>query len=541
MKQGNRTQGDVWGKLLICVRVLFFVLSAAIFVLILFFRENMQRVWDAENKLSVVHPFFLLLLGIGIVAGAGAIWYRVRESVGRRCGKYVGYIAGIGSVFLFFLQLYISCQIYFYPGWDAGLLVEFAERMESDTVGEMMDGMSGYFSLAPNNIMLTIFFRRMIRFSRVIGIFTENSSLMMLITVQCLISSITVYLIYQCVKKVTKSDAAAFCGWLAGVFFVGLSPWMVFPYSDATGMLFPILTAALYILWGDKYLPVKWILMAGVSVLGYHIKPQTFIAFLAILIVEGIRMLREKKAWRQRLLCFTAAFLMACAAYYACEQIKDGFKEEIYFEPEASLGILHYAMMGLNEENTGMYSFQDVEYSMSFDTAEERNQANMLKIKERIDSYGFSGLMKHWTKKTIANYGDSTFGWGGQGGGFYGEIYPPKNETVSPFLRSVYYSDGAYFPLYFSARQMCWLLILLFMGGAGLRKTMSKVDYGADVLTLTILGLTLFEMIFEGHAKYLYTHAPIFVMLATIGLHRYFALVTNAVSHRGFRYLTKVS
>lgn len=514
-------QTRLWTRLLYMMRGAYFLLYTLILILVVFFRNTMQYVWDMENKNLPVPQWVLLLLGVAITAGMVFLCFKYREWLGAWCRKYAGAAAAAGTVLLFFVQLYISSLIYFSPGWDSGLLVDFAQHMENGTLGEIMDDVSGYFSLAPNNILLTLIFQQLIHFSRMTGIFAENGGLMMLIMIQCVISSVTVYLVYRCVLKTTESRTAAFAGWFAAAFFVGLSAWMVFPYSDATGMLFPICNLSVYLLWEKKYLPVKWMVMSVITVFGYFIKPQTVIVFLAILIVEGLRWCREKNRCRVRLLCIAAALLAVGSTYTVCGKAMEGFKTEIGFDEEKSLGILHYMMLGLNEENAGMYSFTDVEYSMSFETKEERDNANLSKIKERITQYGAAGLLKHWQKKMTANYGDGTFGWGGQEGGFYIEIYPEKNLPLSWFLRSVYYSGGEFFAGYFTVRQMVWLVILLLMGGAAWRKGTRAKDNGIDVMILSVIGLTLFELIFEAHAKYLYTYAPFFVMLSVIGLHTY--------------------
>ena len=519
-----REQHDVWTRLLYIARGIYFLLYTLILVLVVFFRNTMQYVWNAENKILQVPQWTLLIIGAGIAAGGVLLYSKYRRRLSDWCQNRAEVIVATGTILLFFVQMYISSQIYFSPGWDAGLLVNFAQHMENGELEEIMDDVSGYFSLAPNNIMLTIIFKQLMHFSRLTGIFTENDSLMMLITIQCLISSLTVYLVYRCILKATQSHAAAFAGWWIAVFFVGLSAWMVFPYSDATGMLFPIWSVSVYLLWERKYLHVKWMVMSAIAVSGYIIKPQTVIVFLAILIVEILRWCREKKRWRYRLLCVAAAFLATGSIYFACGKIMEGFKTEIGFDEEQSLGILHYMMLGLNEENAGMYSYHDVEYSLSFDDKEERDKANLSKIEERLTQYGPLGLLKHWQRKMTANYGDGTFGWGGQSGGFYMEIYPEKDLPLSSFLRDIYYSDGSYFGGYFTIRQVCWLGILLLMGGAAWRKGTDAKDNGIDVMIISVIGLTLFELIFEGHAKYLYTYIPFFVMLSVIGLHTYYKI-----------------
>lgn len=40
------------------------------------------------------------------------------------------------------------------------------------------------------------------------------------------------------------------------------------------------------------------------------------------------------------------------------------------------------------------------------------------------------------------------------------------------------------------------------------------------MLMLSIAGLTLFEVLFEARARYLYTYAPVFCILAAIGIEK---------------------
>ena len=179
-----REQHDVWTRLLYIARGIYFLLYTLILVLVVFFRNTMQYVWNAENKILQVPQWTLLIIGAGIAAGGVLLYSKYRRRLSDWCQNRAEVIVATGTILLFFVQMYISSQIYFSPGWDAGLLVNFAQHMENGELEEIMDDVSGYFSLAPNNIMLTIIFKQLMHFSRLTGIFTENDSLMMLITIQ---------------------------------------------------------------------------------------------------------------------------------------------------------------------------------------------------------------------------------------------------------------------------------------------------------------------------------------------------------------------
>ena len=76
--------------------------------------------------------------------------------------------------------------------------------------------------------------------------------------------------------------------------------------------------------------------------------------------------------------------------------------------------------------------------------------------------------------------------------------------------------------------QALWLATLLLCALAGLRGHAGDADVRGRVvcaLMLTVLGLTLFEMLFEARARYLYSSLPVFVTLAMLGLGRLDGLV----------------
>ena len=46
----------------------------------------------------------------------------------------------------------------------------------------------------------------------------------------------------------------------------------------------------------------------------------------------------------------------------------------------------------------------------------------------------------------------------------------------------------------------------------------NQLDKRIVVLMMSLVGLTIFEMLFEARARYLYIYAPIFITLSIIGL-----------------------
>lgn len=120
---------------------------------------------------------------------------------------------------------------------------------------------------------------------------------------------------------------------------------------------------------------MKGLLIGFAGCVGYLIKPQAVIVLIAVMIVKGLSLLRLncRKAVG---LCVRTAVPMVAAAL-----ITFGLYQRVVtpamglrLDPEASFTIPHFLMIGLNEETTGGYSEEDVRFSASFKTNEERGR-----------------------------------------------------------------------------------------------------------------------------------------------------------------------
>ncbi len=61
-------------------------------------------------------------------------------------------------------------------------------------------------------------------------------------------------------------------------------------------------------------------------------------------------------------------------------------------------------------------------------------------------------------------------------------------------------------------------MILLMCVSSVFSKNDQEVSDVKSLLMVSIIGVSMFVMLFEGRARYLYTFAPIFAMVASFGL-----------------------
>lgn len=416
------------------------------------------------------------------------------------------------SIIFGMILIYLVYNYYFYTGWDSETLVNTAQVLAT---GNRVNGEyeNWYFSSFPNNILLVDIFALIIKIASRIGI---SDAVFSICIVQCVEYIFVGYLVYRINDMIIKNKGVAVQGWLLYLITVGISPWVGIAYSDSIGLIFPILILYIFLTFeSGKYIYMKSFFIGFIAWVGYKIKPQVFIVFIAILIVVLFEVMRnEAEAMKimQRLGCSVLGILVSALLIVGIAKVTP-----IERNPENSFGGFHFMMMGLNDENNGGYSLADIEYT-SAQAESERSAANLAKIKERINNYGLKGMKNHLEKKMLSNYADGTWAWGREGN-FYKQCLEDKNSTLSPFLKSIYYQNGSKYHYYQAYAQAMWLLILLGCFIAFIKIIAHKENSKAImILMLVFLGLTIFELLFEARARYLFSNVPMYIVLANWGL-----------------------
>ena len=120
----------------------------------------------------------------------------------------------------------------------------------------------------------------------------------------------------------------------------------------------------------------------------------------------------------------------------------------------------------------------------------------------------------------------------GAEGNFFVNFQDIKNSKISPLIRSFYYGDGENYDVFINLSQILWLTVLSLSALSALYSLKNKSKRGEEmsVLILSVIGLTLFETLFETRARYLFTYAPIFIICACVGLFS----ILKVIKQKGF-------
>lgn len=419
---------------------------------------------------------------------------------------------------LYGVMLYIFANIYYKSGSDLWTIDYTAKVLIEKE--PLIGWCEYYYSLYPNNVMLTTLYSLGLQIHALFGIVDSENAQFTFVAVNCLISCITTVLVAKILYKLTNNSVTAGIGTVVSILYFCLNPFNVWPYSDPFSLWIPVSMVAILVLIENAYL--KFGLLTALSIFSFQIKPQNSIPVIAlvcaaVVLIDKLIHIKIQKA--KLIKCLCGMLVCGILTLYGVNMVNTSFFAKVPIDETKTFSYTHWAMMGLNQDARGGWSGEDVAFSSSFPDPEERAQANIQVAKNRLSEMGVKGYLKFlWIKLNKLCYSGS-FDYSTSTGDWYDVVFPEKNALASPFLRSLYYFDGANYPICYTAMNILWAFILICCLAASI-VNFRENDPIQFWLGISIVGLFLFEMLFEAQARHLYSFIPLFVLYGLIGTHR---------------------
>ena len=421
------------------------------------------------------------------------------------------------SALLFAAQVFITYHAYFFSVWDARYVLEGARAFAYD----MPEAISvDYFSMYPNNLTLAGIYGGLLRLPMCLGAeLGEERGLLLLILVQCALNTACGLLLWSLTRRVAAafSDGvtaaqAALVALIAYAVLIGLSPWFLVPYSDSSALIFPVLLLWLYERLRGR-LPSA-LLLGALGTLAFMIKPQASIPLIAIALCElAALIVRRSKRSAVFLILMGSAFLLVVLPAQSVMERQIG----IELDSDRAMNPAHYVNMGLNAEHDGAFNMPDLDAVLAV-PAKERTAWCLRTAWARVKEYGVPGMAEHLLRKALVNFADGGFAWGID---FARNDLPVKDERLTPWVRSVVYSDGTRYPALHALEQAVWLLLLVLcpFGAFGLRRLCAEQESPVPAaMLLSVIGIIAFNMLFEAKARYVFVMVPVMIAVSAAGL-----------------------
>ena len=409
--------------------------------------------------------------------------------------------------------------------------------------------MHGYYSRYANNLFLTYIFLNIYKLSKVIGIY---NGYFLLLFIQSIIFSVGGYLIYKIADMYFKERYKIYsvCTWIIYMIIVGLSPHIVLTYSDGIGMFLSLLLTYIIFKLEDRKILInnkeiirnrilKTILIlffTNLTIISYYIKPQIIIVSIAygiiklmnitlsiikkyiikLKIINSKKIINNKNKIQTNIYYIIIILLIILTGYMTYTYIRKANNSMgIDVDKEKRFNITHYAMLGWNTESKGVFTVKDENFSGKYEKLKDREKANIEELKRRITEMGLGGVINQIARKILTNYNDGTF----SGVATFVYIRDEYNiqgldNNLSEFLKNIYYERGKYNQIYTQIMQCLWISILIFNMFSYNDSKSRKIA----IIILALIGLFLFETIFEARSRYIFVYVPLYIFIGVIGI-----------------------
>ena len=443
---------------------------------------------------SLIFPYFKMYEEISIVGTLIAFVATIAYAVCLFCVSQLislrvlkGMIAWL--VFLVSVcQLLIAFNMQLVPNVDLVHIYEQVMKMFENNSKAITD--IDYFGYFPNNIPVTILIYWVFRFGKAIGI-TNYRLTGGLFNVLCI--WISWFYLYRLAKEKYGQERALF---FVGILVVNplFLAYASYYYTDTTSL--PFLAGAAYYLLHESKENSSFIKSVSSYILGGFLLAAamklriTSIFFgLAILTYMLVKRLYIKK-----IKCLVAVLMG-----FLCFQLlfSPVYRMHVPFDTyDTAVPATHFIMMGVSDDGT--HNGEDVLFTQSFPTHEEKVENTLRVIKERIKNRGVLGNIKLIILKEA-----QVWGIGPHGFPQYTEYVTEKNIIYDLFRGN----KSNWFFCYTQGYNAAFFLMLL------LSIIMSRKEFFSfqQIIGIYLIGAVVFYIFWEAHSR----HAFITLVMST--------------------------
>ncbi len=414
----------------------------------------------------------------------------------------------ITAVFVFYFGYQLKVDL----SWDWGALIRYA----SDYVlnGEIEN--KQYLARYPNNqcwlFCLVILFRG-IHFLNPTATIEDFHAIS--IVLNCVMVVLTIFIIHRIAQMIWGHKKTFYISILI-LFCTPLYMYATFNYTDTSAMLVCVLMMYLFLKVERCNIYGRIICLALLGVLAafsLHLKVTIFIVYIAMVISYLLRAKNLKKF----LFSMLISVLMFSSCYVVIDrEIQDVVDISSEMSNQYKFPLTHWIMMSLVY---GGYVQEDVDFTKSFPTYEEKKEATIREIERRVEEKGLNGMLQHMCcNKIVRTWGDSTLA-----GSDYISRWPKDEDGI--WQKLMMYNGEKHNMFKFFA-DLYYMLILIGLFFAGLGNVRKKIkDQPLLFGRITLIGITLFLMIWECNARYLVAFLPIIIMVAGDGYFSFYKLI----------------
>lgn len=467
--------------------LLFFVFVT--FILSLYCYSNTCNLLMSKGeKIGCIIVGVILLTSIFAV-----IWKKINNLTDRYC-KIIAYI-----ILFLIVVLQVVILVFFYrayPVTDSYKVMDEAMALLKSENG-IINNISGYYSRYSNNYFVTI---ALYYYFQILSFFGIDHLWDWAIGLNIVLFDLGIYLTYKTAAYMwgnKKGLMTAIMMFLCPTTYV----WLCFVYTNTFSI--PFLMGILYITlrikgYDSRRKKVTYGILYGfISMVGIMLRPTVLIGVIASIIYLLLRGQHRKK-----ILFYAVSIAVLGITYVSVKSVETSHLSDTTYEK--SFPPTHWIMMALNGE--GGYNGADVQYTKQFKTKEEKIEANLEEIQNRVCDQGVVGLTLLAKQKIIRVWAD---------GVDESDALNRKDIRFVPSFLYIYGDKNGIFTLYRQIFRATTFFLILVSLWSQKRRQWDKSEY---LYLLTLLGAILFFLLWEANKKYNISFMYVLILLMSSGV-----------------------
>lgn len=459
--------------------------------------------------------FGMIVLGLLVFGIFTVIWLLLKKFEGKLTKKRVRIIFAIFCGILLVEQILLVRYInYNYEMVDPKITGEFAKSfVMGDDLSKVKESYRIYAAKYPNAWGMIYL---QIPFYAVWKLFTGGVSIYAGETLNIILIQLSAIMTFLTGEKIFASHSQQlFCGIITTT-LPAMLLYTPFFHSDTAGMVF--VSGALYFLTlAVKAKSLRKCIIFGLIASLFIAVGNTVKGSIALMLVAAVIFFILKIGVKRGLILSLAAVMLfigvSKCAYYGGIAMGISNKEMI---DRYRFPVTHWIMMSLNEKDK-THVDEDVDFTMSFETYDEKKQANIREIKARLAKINTPQKLCKKVYHKIART------W--SGGGFSYRKYISRSEPTGQLCAILkswqlrFFVDGSH-----SAMLIGMALGALYAAGKHRRPTFF-------LCLVTLAGVIMFFLIWENPPRYIVTFIPVIMILCSTG-NRYFCQLCKLITKR---------
>lgn len=364
----------------------------------------------------------------------------------------------------------------------------------------------GYYGLYPFNISIAAFNSIILRIVKLIGI-SERYYLLSLQCVYLFLIDLGVFFSWKIVQILHSVKNATLFALLC---VTNPMLYVCFMGCYTTTLMLPLLMGTLLAIicfLKEKVFHKKILfgLLAGAALaFGSRLRATVLIAGIAF----GIYLIVRKKSEAftkysgKQIGLLTCSFLLGAAiSFGGFTAFQNTYITEDYTDTQ--MPAIYYLMFAINPGSQGSYNEDDFAMISKYPTLEEKSEASIQVIKERLKNYGVSGTLSLAKTKLYKTWSDGT------------EDYRDFLTTSRNYSRLHSYIAGEHKDFFAFYAHIYNVAVLAMLCVAVFYALLRKCDSSYYLILLTLLGGMVFHILWEAFYYYSFGFSMLIVILAS--------------------------